>query len=260
MSNSLYELQSLFLAALRNPPGNEAEQSFMTHIGGSAGLDAAARTQIYRHHTELALVRALRATYPRCEALLGKKRFREQAVSFAREHPSMERTLHHYGCEFSRFLAATRQKTDPEWLETVAEMEWHTGVALNCEDEPSLNQELFAELATETPEAIIFSMRRSLAVIRSRWDVRALWESWESTLDPKPNSIAQAFVLWQQGGRVHVEAYSETEVSLLEVMRHERTLGSLADTAASGEEEAYAELISDFVKRGWIVGARMSCE
>ena len=108
MPLALRDLQAAFAAHMMGAD----RADLLTTVAGDT-IPAAARLSVYRHHVFESLGRALAATFPTVQALVGPDFFRGLARAFVGHALPAQPVLTEYGADFSAFIAGYDAARDP---------------------------------------------------------------------------------------------------------------------------------------------------
>src|SRR5215475_6693955 len=115
--SSLVELQQRFADALYAPEGATPRFS----VAGTA--PAAERMDIYRRAIFANYRKALAATYPTVQRIVGDAIFSAAVDAYVRAHPSASGDLNDYGDTFAEFLAQLRPVAELPYVPDIARLE-----------------------------------------------------------------------------------------------------------------------------------------
>src|SRR6516225_2835516 len=116
--SSLAELQQRFADALYAPEGT------MPRFGVAGAAPAPERMDIYRRAIFANYRKAMAATYPTVQRLVGDAIFASTVEAYVRAHPSASGDLNDYGDTFAGFLAQHPQIAAVHYLPDLARLEW----------------------------------------------------------------------------------------------------------------------------------------
>lgn len=177
--SSLLRLQRHFAGAMRRGD----VRSIAALVRGD-GITSERRLGIHANHFRLTLVDALAATFPSLVGALGRARFAQAAAIFVRDEPPTDPRLDAYGEGFPRFVAGPDFGVGRPWLADLGRLDWAINRAYHAEEKPAL---AIADLAGVPPsdvERLVFALQPSLTLLRSRFDVVALWDALRTEGDP----------------------------------------------------------------------------
>jgi hypothetical protein len=169
---SLREVQRGFVAAtVFDDTGALAE------LGIVAGaLDPAARIAIYRNNALGNYRKALAATYPVVQRLVGVSFFNAAIDAFVRAHPSARGDVNRYGGELPRFLGAYPPARELPYLRDVARLEWAIDQANIAADAPPFDPAALRAV----PEAVLgelrFVLHPSTQLVVSAYPIFHIWQ------------------------------------------------------------------------------------
>ena len=144
---SLSELQRGFAAAAIF--GDRSAIRRLGIVGGK--LDAGARMAIYRNNVLANYRKALAATFPVLQMLVGQAFFGALVEAFVRAHPSRRGDVNRYGGDLARFLVSYAPARKMSYLPDVARLEWAIDQAAIAAEAEPLD---LASLAAVQPAAL----------------------------------------------------------------------------------------------------------
>jgi len=143
------------------------------------GSDPARRFAVYRNNVVVSLTQALADTFPVVQQLVGDEFFAALSRAYLREHPPNSPVLAHWGDGFADWLAAFASTRALPYLPDMARLERARVLAWHAPDATPLTpDELRARLAqTELLPGARLALHPACRVLRSPWDVQALWSA-----------------------------------------------------------------------------------
>jgi hypothetical protein len=158
-----------------------ALQSVMVHaLLGEATPPAqvrdAVRFAIHRNNVFVALIEALRATYPATERLVGERFFRAAARVFTADNRPSSPVLAEYGEGFPAFLENFDPVRELPYLGGVARLEWLRNLAFHAPDRPALTPEELAAAPAGRAGELAFAFHPSAGLLASPYPIVTIWE------------------------------------------------------------------------------------
>jgi len=170
---SLSELQRSFAAATIF-----SDRTALASLGIVAGgLDPAERIGIYRSNVLGNYRKALSATYPVVQALVGPAFFGAAVEAFVRAHPSRRGDVNRYGGELARFLAAYPPARALPYLADVARLEWAIDQANIAADADALDLESLARVPESALGSLVFTLHPSVSLVVSPYPILRIWQA-----------------------------------------------------------------------------------
>lgn len=182
--------QSQFRAALLDP--NKPTPSGLTD---GQGKPTQKRFAVYRNNVTVALVDALRASFPVLCKLLGDENFDQLAPLFARAHPPSSPLMMRYGDEMPGFLADIEPLQHIGYLPDVARLELAMRQAYHAADSVPLTPEVLGSLAPEALLASTLTLAPAVQLIASDWPLFDIWRYNMIDGAPKPQAIPQSILI-----------------------------------------------------------------
>jgi hypothetical protein len=141
------------------------------------GLDGAARIAIYRNNVLANYRKALAATYPVVQALVGPAFFGAAVENFVRAHPSTRGDVNRYGGELARFLTTYPPARGLPYLPDVARLEWAIDQASIAADASPLDLELLSGVPESALGELRFTLHPSAQFVVSRYPIFRIWQA-----------------------------------------------------------------------------------
>jgi hypothetical protein len=172
--SSLAELQRRFADALYAPEGSAP--GF-----GVAGIEPAPeRMDIYRRAIFANYCKALAATYPAVQRILGESAFADLVNAYARAQPSVSGDLNDYGDTFGEFLAQHPAAEAMPQLCDIARLEWAIDEVNRAADgtlDPTRVLEALAAVAPERLPDIRLRLAARCRLVASDYPVFRIWQA-----------------------------------------------------------------------------------
>jgi hypothetical protein len=169
---SLHEVQRGFVAAMVfGDTGALAGLGIVT-----SALDPAARIAIYRNNVLGNYRKALAATYPVLQRLVGVSFFVAAIDAFVRAHPSPRGDVNRYGGELARFLAAYPPARELPYLSDVARLEWAIDQANIAADAPPFDTAALRTVPADAQGRLRFVLHPSARLVVSPYPIFHIWQ------------------------------------------------------------------------------------
>lgn len=170
MSLELY--QKRFSHFLKAPAGEAVSSPIMPGI--LKGISLEDRANIYKNNVHVALIDALKATYPAVLRLVGAEFFEFTARCYMQEYPPKSPILLDYGSCFPLFLKDFKPAASVPYLLDVARLEWFYIEAFHAQDATCLPGETFHATAFDPDMRV--ALHPSSRLMTSPYPVSKLWE------------------------------------------------------------------------------------
>jgi hypothetical protein len=177
---ALLELQADFAAAIL-----DQDADAVASLIAPAGLSAAARIQVYRHHVFSSLTDALESTYPVVCRLVDRRFFGFGADRYVRSHPLEGPCLFEYGATFPEFLATFPPCAGHPYLADVARLEWAMNLALHAEDAAPIAAAMLGQVPPGDVGRLTFRLDPSASWLASPWPIDRIWRANQPEADPQ---------------------------------------------------------------------------
>jgi hypothetical protein len=172
MPLALRDLQAAFAAHMMGAD----RADLLTTVAGDT-IPAAARLSVYRHHVFESLGKALAATFPTVQALVGPDFFRGLARAFVGHALPAQPVLTEYGADFSAFIAGYDAARDLPYLADVARLDWALNLAFHA---PPCGRLQAADLSTVPAErlpSLSIALAAGAVLVSSRYPLDRIWET-----------------------------------------------------------------------------------
>jgi hypothetical protein len=170
---SLSELQREFAAAILAGDGNVPRTLRIS----SGRQDAAARLAIYRNNVFANYRKALAATYPVVQALVGGGSFGAAVDAFVRACPSHRGDVNRYGGELAHFLAGYAPAQALSYLPDLARLEWAIDQANIAGEAGMLDFDALAAVPPDTLGGLRFTLHPSARLLASSHPIFRIWQA-----------------------------------------------------------------------------------
>lgn len=168
---SLRDLQAGFAAALFDPGAGRGAPGIRAD-----GISPALRLAFYRTNVLENYRKALAATYPVIERLVGRGCFLHLAGEYARRHASRSGDVGMHGEHFADFLERHALARDLPYLADMARLEWAIEESFYEADRGPLPLERLESVPQEHVAALRFHLAPSCRMLRSIYPVHRIWE------------------------------------------------------------------------------------
>lgn len=232
--------------------------------------------QIYRANAHAHAQRALAASYPSVQALLGESAFAALACALWQVQPPRVGDLNRWGAGLADFIARDAQLAPWPYLADVARLEWALAQAQGAADaEPDAAS--FAWLANQPAQQLRAVLAPGWTCLTGTSPLVSLVLAHRPTLaatDAAPPSLAAAAravqagrveqaLVWRTGWRVRLRAVQPWESAALRVLAQGGRLDALlrawpdaADSARAPAPPSLSDWLAQAVRAGWLIGLR----
>ncbi|MGK5025376.1 MNIO family bufferin maturase [Janthinobacterium sp. RB2R34] len=191
------------------------------------------RLGLYRGNLNATWRRVLGQVYPVLLALVGEEFFAGLAREYGRRYPSQDADLNRFGDGFATFLAAFAPAAQLPYLPDMARLEWALHLAHYAPDAPGLPAEALASLPPEQLEACRFTLHPACTLIRSDWQVVALWQAHqhENAVFPQQMAATSHALVCRPRWRAQVLAQDAAAHAALLRLMQGKNFGAALDAA-----------------------------
>ena len=252
---SLSELQRGFVAATVF-----GDRTALAGLGIATGaLDAGARIAIYRNNVFSNYRKALAATFPVVEALVGRPFFAAVVETFVRAHPSTRGDVNRYGGDLPRFLAGYAPARDLPYLADVARLEWAIDQAAIAADAAALDLDALAAVPEDALPELRFRLHPSARLLRSAHPILSIWQAHQPGHEDPVNLGAggDALLIVRGGEGVGVRRLAPANHAFLRGLAADLGLGDALERALAVDASFdLREALGSYVAERVIVGFR----
>ncbi|MGI9260157.1 MAG: HvfC/BufC family peptide modification chaperone [Gammaproteobacteria bacterium] len=220
--------------------------------------------QVYQNNARETYRKALAASYPVIERLVGDDCFRGIARKYMRDNPSVSGDLQNYGAAFPRSLFELYAETEFAYLPDVAALEWAMEEVQLEEETTPLDLTALTEVDPTDYPALRFSLSNSARLIVSRFPVLSIWRSNQPGSDTSVNldSGSQHVVISRSANDVAlvpVGAFAAALASQLNVgATLEVAIESLAESTAEDDAPVIGEAVQELTSARLLGGFELS--
>lgn len=251
------ERQQWLLARLRAGGADAADADWLKPGHRDRGLSA------YAVNAAAAAERALAATYPTVQAMLGDGPFADQARRLWAAQPPVCGDLAEWGLTLPDVLAADPALQDWPYLADCARLDRAVACSAQAADGEPQRASL-SMLGDTDPDRIALVLAPSVAVVRSPHPIATLWHAHQPDVGDAAAAMASAREalaegrgecarVWREGWQVRVASIAEAEAVFTEALQRGRSLG--AALAEAGDGLVFEAWLVGGLQQGWLLGA-----
>lgn len=245
----------------------QRQQALMAALWGSDGPQGLAHSapriqrglQAYQAHAGAAAERALAASFPTVQALMGEESFGAMARVFWRQHAPTRGDLAAYGQGLSTFIAGSEQLRDVPYLGDIARLDWQVAAAERAAD-ASLDTGSLKLLAETPPAQLRLQLMPGTALVASAYPIVSVWrahragegaaERREQAREALAQGVSETALVWRSGWRALVQSHSPDTVRWMHSLLRGDTL--VAALAEAGEGFAFEPWLLQALQGGWL--------
>ena len=234
----LAALQALFGAGLEaGVPDQDALQIFH-----GEPEQARHRFGIYRGNADANVAKALAATYPVVEKIVGPEFFAGLAREYRSRHPSQHGDLNEYGHAFAGFLAVFPPASEIAYLSDVARLEWLVHRAHYAADPYPFDPARLTSVPPEQQLKLRPRLHSACGMLHSVYPLARIWQVHQDAFDGEFNvdfSQAPSYALvYRPRFRVEVAQPGDAEAAFLAAALAGATL-EIALAAAQAHDASF---------------------
>jgi len=201
----------------------------------SREIPAPISVQVYQNNARETYRKALLASYPVIERLVGEDCFRGLAQKYMRDYPSTSGDLQNFGIVFPDFLSELYGDSEYAYLPDVARLEWAVEeVQLNNESQ-EIDLDELSRLDPERYANIRFCRSESARLVCSAFPILSIWRTNQpgQETDVDLDSGSEQVVVRRHGGSVELNLINSIATSLAAHLDATETLDEAAQALAS---------------------------
>jgi hypothetical protein len=215
--------------------------------------------QAYQANAGASAERALAATFPTVQALVGEESFAALARAFWHAVPPRRGDLAWFGDELPPFIAASEQLADVPFLADVARLEWQLSLAERAAD-AEVDVDSLQQLAEHAPSQLHLRLAPHVALVDSAHPIVSLWAAHRRTGDAALQRAAvreilsqggEVALVWRAGWRGEMRAVAPAVSRWTAALLRGLSLDHALDQA--GEGFAFEAWLTDALAAGWIL-------
>ncbi len=216
--------------------------------------------QVYQNNARETYRKALMASYPVVERLVGEDCFRGLALKYMRAYPSTSGDLQGFGAAFPDFLSQIYSDSGFAYLPDVAKLEWAVEqVQLHFENE-LLDADALGRVDPTRYADLRFYRAAGARLVSSRYPILSIWRTNQPGQDASVDldSGAEHVVVRRYAGSVELTAVDAT-ASWLAARLHdgetlEHAITALGAEAAYNPEDGLAKALQQLTSTGLLSG------
>lgn len=229
----------------------------LAHIKPGKDASSVSRFAVYRGSLFGGLSKALAATYPVCQQLVGETFFGALAYRYIARHPSGSPDLNDYGEQLAELIRNSPAAEDLPYLADVARLEWAWHRAFNAADPPVSNLHRLHQAPSEQYPAMRFKLTPDSSLLASPFPVQQIWAVNQAD-HPGDEHIDLAsggcrLYIWRQALNMHMDELTPVEWDFLTQLKQDTPFGELCEQLlAQHPEQDMGQLLGTGIQRGWI--------
>ncbi|MBC7992351.1 MAG: putative DNA-binding domain-containing protein [Rhizobacter sp.] len=215
--------------------------------------------QAYQAHAGAAAERALAASFPTVQALVGEESFAALARVFWRQQPPTCGDLASYGEGLPAFIAISEQLRDVPYLADSARVDWLVAAAERAAD-ASIDTDSLSLLAETPPSQLRLQLMPGTALLPSGHPIVSVWlahrpgegvaERREQARRALAHSEAETALVWRSRWRAQVQAISPDTARWVQCLLQGDTLA--VALAEAGDGFAFEPWLLQALQSGWL--------
>lgn len=219
--------------------------------------------QAYGANGSAGAERALAASFPTVQALVGEEAFAGLARACWRAHPPERGDLAWFGQVLPSFIEGDERLVELPYLADCARLDWQVAQAESAADAAG-DAQGWPLLSEEDPAALAFVLAPGWAVLRSAWPVATLWQAHhapdERGFEPAREALqrgeGEAALVWREGWKGLVQRLSPAEAAWCEALADGASIGEALQRAGQGGGFDFEPWLLQGLQRSWVLGVR----
>ena len=201
----------------------------------SREIPASISVQVYQNNARETYRKALVASYPVIERLVGEDCFRGLAQKYMRDYPSTSGDLQNFGVVFPTFLFELYRDSDYAYLPDVARLEWSVEEVQLAGESERIDLDALSRLDPGRYANVRFSRSESARLVCSPYPILSIWRTNQpgQEADVDLDSGAEQVVVRRHEGSVDLNLINPIATSLAAHLDAAETLDGAAQALAS---------------------------
>ncbi len=256
------ERQQRLLQSIQSPGSGLLQDWVRPHLGAigePAPATAKRGLAAYVAHAGATAERALAASFPTVQALVGDETFALMARALWRQHPPSRGDLGWFGEALPVFIAGDEQLADVPYLCDVARLDWAISRADSALDvEADLSS--FHALSDTDPQALGAVLSAGAALIDSKWPIVTLWRAHQVVAaadgdafglakQALQDQVAETAWVWRSGWKAQVQTVPAAQMRFLQALLERASLSQALSEAGDGFD--FAPCLQQGIQEGW---------
>ncbi len=248
----------------------QRQQALIAALWGAGELQGLAHSttrnqrglQAYQAHAGAAAERALAASFPTVQALVGEESFAGLARVFWRSHAPTRGDLATYGESVPAFIADSEPLRDVPYLADTARLDWQVANAERAADAGTDTASLNL-LAQAQASQLRLVLMPGCAVVPSAHPIVSVWQAHrpgEGVAERRHQArralaegVAETALVWRSGWRAQVHSLSpDTAAWMRSLLRGDTLATALAE---AGEGFVFEPWLLQALQNGWLLRA-----
>lgn len=218
--------------------------------------------QAYQANAGAAAERALAATFPTVQALVGEESFAALARALWHARPPVQGDLACFGEALPAFIDDSEQLADVPYLADTARLEWLLSVAERAADAQA-DLSTLALLSEADPAELQLELRPGTALLMSKHPIVSVWQAHQSGPDAPRHAetarhalaagVAECALVWREGWRACARTVDLPTARWMSGLLHGASLAQALSQAGEGFE--FEAWLLQALQSGWLLGA-----
>jgi len=233
LDRTLADIQRIFRDTVLS--ADDAPLSSVLERGQDAGI------AVYRTTVQRSLVKALGATFPVVQRIIGPKAFSDLAQRFVITAPPRAAYLSAYGADFANFIVGDNDATArAPYLSGVARLEWARADSYFAADAAPLDSARLTNFAPDSLEGLILHLHPATRLIVSRFPILRIWEVNQPEIADVPRvdmAEAETVLVTRPDAQVVTRKLTPGDAAFIVAVMSGETLGEAAEAALAAQSD-----------------------
>lgn len=189
------------------------------------------RFAVYRNNVTVALVDALKSSFPVLRKLLGDANFDQLAPLFVRAHSPTSPLMMYYGTAMPGFLEGFAPLQHIGYLPDMARLELAIRQSYHAADAAPMEATHLGRLAPDALMASTLTLAPAVQILWSDWPLFDIWRYNMVEGAPKPQAVAQSVLITRRAFDPEPHPLDPAQVAWLAAIQNGETIEQAMDAA-----------------------------
>jgi hypothetical protein len=260
---ALRELQQWLAASILAPQHPEKVATGARGLGSwitaPAGVVLSDRLAVYVNGYPARIQEALNEVFPALAHVVGPNTFAALIARYVAAVPLYSYNLNDAGENLADFLRTDELGDKLPFTPDLALLEWYVARAFHASERPPVDLSAFASWRLEDWDRAVLHFQPSVAVVRSAWPIREIWEARETPreeIDIDLQDRPDVVFVRRNGLEVQCTSINPIEADVLQELLDGKSLGDVSNNLIEQGQDA-ADVSRWFA--GWMQAALIVC-
>lgn len=223
--NVLIQLQFQFQQYLY-----QQDLSIVPYIVNTNKVSATTRLDIYANAYRMRLMDVLSYHFPILHSILGNEQFHDLAEQYIKTHPSLLRSVRHYGQQLETYLKSNHRYQPHDYLSELAKVEWTFREVFDAADATSITADAFANILPGNWPDMILILHPTVRLLTLHWNVIAVQDALERNQTPpdfERHPEPTHWIIWRKDLETHYYSCTADTFQALSVLALGKTFAEM---------------------------------